>query len=187
MKMKKSDSSQLIIADIPALDKYSFDITVNFERLLERHIPALNIRDWGYAVACDGHFDPAKDTDIILLRGKDEPEILKNADLVDSEYTCREIKFNMQLSAAGGTDSIPAYIAKLGEMYPALKFLACLPPPDMTDLVAFSLRDIQDIRSTIFSDTAPACGGVMWQPVSPSVCFALGITDDEIRKINHTI
>ena len=56
MYMDNKNIKRAILVDTAALSEAAFDIIVNFERMLNRRIPDVDIKRWLYAAACDGKF-----------------------------------------------------------------------------------------------------------------------------------
>lgn len=54
--MDNKNIKRAILVDTAALSEAAFDIIVNFERMLNRRIPDVDIKRWLYAAACDGKF-----------------------------------------------------------------------------------------------------------------------------------
>jgi hypothetical protein len=51
-------SENVILADADYIDRVAFDLTVNFERMLERRIPKANLAQWLECAAMDGGLKP---------------------------------------------------------------------------------------------------------------------------------
>lgn len=47
-------SENVIIADADYIDRVAFDLIVNFERMLDRRIPAADMSRWAMDIALDG-------------------------------------------------------------------------------------------------------------------------------------
>jgi len=64
-------SENIIIVDGDYIDHVAFDIIVNFERMLDRRIPAADFSQWAVDVALDGRLKPGNhETQVILLHDK---------------------------------------------------------------------------------------------------------------------
>ena len=67
----KTWSENVILADADYIDRVTFDLMVNFERMLERRIPQADLARWIDCVALDGGLrDGAHETQVILLHSK---------------------------------------------------------------------------------------------------------------------
>lgn len=57
----------VIIADADYIDKVAFDLIVNFERMLNRRIPAADMAQWAVCVALDGGLREGNHTTQLIL------------------------------------------------------------------------------------------------------------------------
>ncbi len=77
-------SENIIIADGDYIDHVAFDIIVNFERMLDRRIPAADFSQWAVDVALDGRLKPGDhETQVVLLHDKKN---LKLENFAPSDY-----------------------------------------------------------------------------------------------------
>lgn len=61
----------VIIADADYIDKVAFDLTVNFERMLNRRIPAADMAQWAVCTALDGGLrEGSHTTQVVLIHDK---------------------------------------------------------------------------------------------------------------------
>ena len=64
-------SENIIIVDGDYIDHVAFDIIVNFERMLNRRIPAADFSQWAVNIALDGRLKPGNhETQVVLLHDK---------------------------------------------------------------------------------------------------------------------
>ena len=64
-------SENIIIVDGDYIDRVAFDLIVNFERMLDRRIPAADFSQWVVDVALDGRLRPGNhETQVVLLHDK---------------------------------------------------------------------------------------------------------------------
>ena len=78
-------SDNVILADADYIDRVAFDLTVNFERMLERRIPKADLARWIDCVALDGGCMPPshpqgkgegeQEIRVILLHSKDKLQL----------------------------------------------------------------------------------------------------------------
>ena len=69
-------TDNVIIADAEFIDKVAFDLTVNFERMLERQIPQADITKWVEYVALDGGLRQGEhQTTVILIHDQQQVEM----------------------------------------------------------------------------------------------------------------
>ena len=69
--IKKELSENVIIADADYVDRVAFNLTVNFERMLGRRIPAADMARWTECIALDGgvrQSEQQQETSVILTR-----------------------------------------------------------------------------------------------------------------------
>lgn len=186
-----ADISQIIVADAASLDEYAFGITVIFERILERRIPMMDIRKWTYAAACDGNFRSTSGCILALLlsdRGY-IPRVL-NMNMGDSdspEYSRESLSFQLcvQQYCQNNCDSYYDVLCDIVERYRSVETMVCLPPGDSCEDTAYFLHRAPQIRSTLLSSSPVNTGGVNWQNVSSSICYALGITDKDMQSLKY--
>ena len=64
-------SENVIIADADYIDKVAFNLTVNFERMINRRIPPADMAQWAVCVALDGGLREGEhETQIVLIHDK---------------------------------------------------------------------------------------------------------------------
>ena len=64
-------SENVIIADADYIDKVTFDLTVNFERIINRRIPPADMAQWAVCIALDGGLREGEhETQVILIHDK---------------------------------------------------------------------------------------------------------------------
>lgn len=78
-------NENVIIADAIFVDKVAFDLTVNFERMLERRIPQADMARWAECIALDGGMRAqqaeettgknSQQTTVILVHDKEQTEM----------------------------------------------------------------------------------------------------------------
>ena len=69
-------SENIIIVDGDYIDHVAFDLIVNFERMLNRRIPAADFSQWVVNIALDGRLKPGNhETQVVLLHDKKNPRL----------------------------------------------------------------------------------------------------------------
>lgn len=69
-------SENIIIVDGDYIDDVAFDLIVNFERMLNRRIPAADFSQWVVNIALDGRLKPGNhETQVVLLHDKKNPRL----------------------------------------------------------------------------------------------------------------
>jgi hypothetical protein len=77
-------TENLIIVDADYVDKVTFDLIVNFERMIGRRIPPADMSQWAVCVALDGGLrEGAHETQLVLIHDKKN---LKMENFKPSEY-----------------------------------------------------------------------------------------------------
>ena len=69
-------SENIIIVDGDYIDHVAFDLIVNFERMLNRRIPAADFSQWAVNIALDGRLKSGNhETQVVLLHDKQNPKL----------------------------------------------------------------------------------------------------------------
>ena len=69
-------SENIIIVDGDYIDHVAFDLIVNFERMLNRRIPAAAFSQWAVNIALDGRLKPGNhETQVVLLHDRKNPKL----------------------------------------------------------------------------------------------------------------
>lgn len=64
-------SENVIIADADYIDKVAFDLTVNFERMINRRIQPADMAQWAVCIALDGGLREGEhETQVVLIYDK---------------------------------------------------------------------------------------------------------------------
>ena len=64
-------SENVIIADADYIDKVAFELTVNFERMINRRIPSADMAQWAVCIALDGGLREGEhETQVVLIHDK---------------------------------------------------------------------------------------------------------------------
>ncbi len=64
-------SENVIIADADYIDRVAFDLTVNFERMINRRIPSADMAQWAVCIALDGGLrEGDHETQVVLIHDK---------------------------------------------------------------------------------------------------------------------
>ena len=64
-------SENVIIADADYIDKVAFDLTVNFERMINRRIQSADMAQWAVCIALDGGLREGEhETQVVLIHDK---------------------------------------------------------------------------------------------------------------------
>ena len=69
-------SENVIIADADFVDKVTFDLTVNFERMLMRRVPKADLARWIDCIALDGGIrEGENEVQVVLIHNKENTEL----------------------------------------------------------------------------------------------------------------
>ncbi len=64
-------SENVIIADADYIDRVAFDLTVNFERMINRRIQPADMAQWAVCIALDGGLREGEhETQVVLIHDK---------------------------------------------------------------------------------------------------------------------
>lgn len=191
-------SESVILVDADYVDRVAFNLTVNFERMLERRVEKADLARWLECVALDGGLRPGADggTQVVLVHSKAKVRL----DNFSPGHFGREIDgkaFTGQL----GEFSLSAYpieevadgadlfveVLRLAAGQKEVRRLMVIPnaeQPDIYNNVRETLRRIDDDvkRITVFT-MEPAAGGNFRQEIlGYSLMAALGISAEELNS-----
>ncbi len=69
-------SENVIIVDADYIDEVAFNLTLNFERMLDRRIPAADFSQWIVNIALDGRMKPGNhETQVVVLHDKGKRQL----------------------------------------------------------------------------------------------------------------
>ena len=69
-------SENIIIVDGDYIDRVAFNLIVNFERMLNRKIPAADFSQWVVDIALDGRLKPGNhETQVVILHDKNKAKL----------------------------------------------------------------------------------------------------------------
>ena len=190
-------SENVIIADADYVDHVAFDLTVNFERMLGRRIPAADISQWAVCVALDGGLRPGEhETQLVLVHNRDSKK-MDNFKPSDYETELNAQAFKDEQLGEFLVTSLPVedmvtknqFIVELLQAVLAqepVKRIMVIPnadTPELYDELRHVLKNVDDEqkRVTLFA-MQPMMGGNFRQEIlGYSLLSALGIRADEIK------
>ena len=190
-------SENVIIADADYVDHVAFDLTVNFERMLGRRIPAADISQWAVCVALDGGLRPGEhETQLVLVHNRDSKK-MDNFKPSDYETELNAQAFKDEQLGEFLVTSLPVedMVTKnqfMVELFQAVlaqepvKRIMVIPnadTPELYDELRHVLKNVDDEqkRVTLFA-MQPMMGGNFRQEIlGYSLLSALGIRADEIK------
>lgn len=149
-----------ILADADYIDRATFELTVNFERMLERRIPKLDISRWVDYISLDAGLRPTADdrqVQVVLVYSP-QKATLKNClpAQLDTELNGTAIKTNLAEFCFASCRAEEG-LATLGDLYEqALAALLSDPDTEQVILVADIESYGQQVRDALSRSTSKA-------------------------------
>lgn len=179
----------MILVDAGTLNHEAFDVAVNFERMLNRPLPAMDVAKWLHAAACDGRFEVSDEEILALfLRGEGCGDFrslsFANAPDGGNGFDCAGMHYRLEFKdCAGGVGH--TFVETLRRLLGGsneLRAMVCLPGEDIAQYVGGILGRNPRVRSTLLAMDSVRGGGFAQEYLSSSISYALGVTDGEIRS-----
>ena len=192
-------SENIIIVDGDYIDRVAFDLIVNFERMLNRRIPAADFSQWAVDIALDGRLKPGNhETQVVLLHDRKNPK-LENFTPADYEKELNGQAFkDAQLgefiinSIATGDetaekDTVLLDFLKMVLNHGEVKRIMIVPNAEDNQLLSIlrsTLRDVDDELKhiTVFAMQPLEGGNFKQQILGYSLLNAMGISSSEIER-----
>lgn len=192
-------SENIIIVDGDYIDRVAFDLIVNFERMLNRRIPAADFSQWAVDIALDGRLKPGNhETQVVLLHDRKNPK-LENFTPADYEKELSGQAFkDAQLgefiinSIATGDetaekDTVLLDLLKTVLNHGEVKRIMIVPNAEDSHLISTfrtTLRDVDDELKhiTVFAMQPLEGGNFKQQILGYSLLNAMGISSSEIER-----
>jgi len=192
-KMQPSDwCENVILIDADYVDRVAFDLTVNFERMLERRIPPADLCHWLDCIALDGGLRPGQNNVQALFLHTREKEGFRNF---------RPSRFKEELDAKAFHDRLGEFTLHsfaVEEIVSPLQFflqsLAAIGDAngvkrimivgDTDHFAADIKKETQRIEGkdlTLFTMQPMACGKVRQEILGYSLMSALGVSGEELQ------
>ena len=179
----------MVLVDGDFIDKVAFDLTVNFERMLERRIPQADLPHWIDCIALDGGLREGDNSvQVVFIHQKGS---LKNFNPSDYEEingkAFKDTIAEFEMSAYPVEDIVNKedfFIQALSLLKNEKEIKRLMVVPDITYInnVKHELRDADGKNITVFA-MQPITGGNFRQEIlGYSLMSALGITASEIEK-----
>ena len=194
-------SQNIIIADADYVSHVMFDLTVNFERMLDRRMPDADLAQWIIDIALDGGMRQGKnETEVVLVHEKskhifeyftpsDYDTQINNKAFNDPAFG--EFAFNtIAESSVANKQQIISDLIDICLQHDEVKRLMIVPNAEDDDTMMqlrHALRNAADDKSiTVFAMDPIAGGNFKQEILGYSLTNALGITQDEIdRKLKE--
>lgn len=189
-------SENVIVADADYVDKVAFDLTVNFERMIGRHIPPADMSQWAVCVALDGGLRPGKhETQVVLIHDHKNPKMENFApgtyatELDGQAFDDPQMgEFTFADVATGefaGNDVTMLDVLRNLLGHSEVKRIMLIPDEtngELTETLRSTLRDANDEQRITLLAMQPLVGGNYRQEIlGYSLMRALGIDSNEIK------
>lgn len=192
-------SENVIIVDADYIDDVAFNLTLNFERMLDRRIPAADFSQWIVNIALDGHMKPGNhETQVVVLHDKGKRQLDNYVpSSLGKELDKQAFKdetlgeFIINTIATGGKvtekDEVMLDFLKIVLSHKEVRRIMIVPNAEdgnIYNLLRNALRDVDDEEKhvTLFAMQPMEGGNFKQQILGYSIMNAMGITADEIEK-----
>ena len=192
-------SENVIIVDADYIDDVAFNLTLNFERMLDRRIPAADFSQWIVNIALDGRMKPGNhETQVVVLHDKGKRQLDNYVpSSLGQELDKQAFKdetlgeFIINTIATGGKvtekDEVMLDFLKIVLSHKEVSRSKIVPNAEdgnIYNLLRNALRDVDDEEKhvTLFAMQPMEGGNFKQQILGYSIMNAMGITADEIEK-----
>lgn len=192
-------SENVIIVDADYIDDVAFNLTLNFERMLDRRIPAADFSQWIVNIALDGRMKPGNhETQVVVLHDKGKRQLDNYVpSSLGQELDKQAFKdetlgeFIINTIATGGKvtekDEVMLDFLKIVLSHKEVSRIMIVPNAEdgnIYNLLRNALRDVDDEEKhvTLFAMQPMEGGNFKQQILGYSIINAMGITADEIEK-----
>lgn len=192
-------SENVIIVDADYIDDVAFNLTLNFERMLDRRIPAADFSQWIVNIALDGRMKPGDhETQVVVLHDKGKRQLDNYVpSSLGQELDKQAFKdetlgeFIINTIATGGKvtekDEVMLDFLKIVLSHKEVSRIMIVPNAEdgnIYNLLRNALRDVDDEEKhvTLFAMQPMEGGNFKQQILGYSIMNAMGITADEIEK-----
>jgi len=192
-------SENIIIVDGDYIDHVAFDLIVNFERMLNRRIPAADFSQWVVNIALDRRLKPGNhETQVVLLHDKKNPKLENFApadylkELNGQAFKDSQLgEFIINAIATGDEvakkDDVLLDLLKTILNHEEVKRIMLVPNAEDSHLISTlrsTLRDVDDELKhiTLFAMQPLEGGNFKQQILGYSLLNAMGISASEIES-----
>lgn len=192
-------SENVIIVDADYIDDVAFNLTLNFERMLDRRIPAADFSQWIVNIALDGRMKPGNhETQVVVLHDKGKRQLDNYVpSSLGQELDKQAFKdetlgeFIINTIATGGKvtekDEVMLDFLKIVLSHKEVSRIMIVPNAEdgnIYNLLRNALRDVdgEEKHVTLFAMQPMEGGNFKQQILGYSIINAMGITADEIEK-----
>lgn len=189
-------SENVIIADGEYIDSVAFNLIVNFERMIGRHIPNADMARWLDCIALDGGVKEGEHENQVIFLHQPTSTVLQNfspssySDDLDGkafkdnlgEFLLSSYKVESIVSKEDFIIDILRTAANHKDVK-RIMFIANTEDGAMVDMIRHALKDVDDDkRITVFAMQPLAGGNFRQEILGYSLMSALGIKSDEINS-----
>lgn len=186
----------MIIADAEYIDHVAFELTVNFERMLERRIPKADLSTWAVDISLDGGLRPGNnETQLVLIHNKGNKQLENFVPSVyDSELNEQAFKDDRMgeyLVSSIAVEEITSKEELLEDIVrtvcsqKGVKRVMIVPDSEEGNAwhtISKALREVDDDkRITLFAMHPMEGGNYRQEILGYSIMNALGIKAEEIK------
>lgn len=192
-------SENIIIADADYLDYVTFQLSVQFERMIGRRIPKADLSQWAVDIALDGGLRPdgkPHETQVVLVHKKQNPQMenfhpsVYDTELSSQAFSDKQLgEFRVDSFAVGDVLGKDDYILDTISMvlgHDEVRRIMIIPNSEqgtIYDEIISALRDADDSkRITVFAMQPMPGGNFRQEILGYSIMNALGIKADEIKN-----
>ena len=191
-------SENVIIVDADYIDDVAFNLTLNFERMLDRRIPAADFSQWIVNIALDGRMKPGNhETQVVVLHDKGKRQLDNyvpsslGQELDKQAFKDETLGEFINTIATGGKvtekDEVMLDFLKIVLSHKEVSRIMIVPNAEdgnIYNLLRNALRDVDDEEKhvTLFAMQPMEGGNFKQQILGYSIINAMGITADEIEK-----
>ena len=194
MDLKQENwSENIIIADADYIDRVTFDLSVNFERMLMRRIPRADLARWIDCVALDGGLrEGERETHVIMVHDGKKGDMENFVPSAFDEINGKAFKDNLgefvisalEVPKLADKDNLMLEILQIAVSQPEVKRIMVVPNAEDGDLYARMRRALANCGDekvvTLFA-MQPMPGGKFRQEIlGYSLMSALGIKGEEL-------
>lgn len=187
-------TENIILADGDYIDRVAFDLTVNFERMLGRRIPAADLARWAECVALDGGLREGENETSIVIVHNQHSNKLQNfmpadyaTELNGKAFQGRLGEFSITAvqteEMAGKDDLLRDMLQMMCTQEEVKRLMIVVPEPTADQLRPLLKRLDRESRHTTLFTMQPIAGGAYRQEIlGYSLMAALGISGREIEE-----
>lgn len=192
-------SENIIIVDGDYIDRVAFNLIVNFERMLNRKIPAADFSQWVVDIALDGRLKAGNhETQVVVLHDKNKaklenfvPSNFQN-ELDKQAFTDEQLgEFIINTIATGSAltekDDVLLDVLRIALSHDEVRRIMIVPNAEDSNIYSVirnTLKDVDDEQKhiTIFAMMPMEGGNFKQQILGYPLMNAMGITAEEIDK-----